>query len=241
MLLEGNISVKAALLSPYRKVNKILIDIKKRGKDSGFIIFKAKEQNVPIEYLSREEIDSLASGKTHGGLLAEVEERTYQDITDVIDDTFIAYVEGIEDPFNFGYIIRSLYAAGCTCIITNERNWSNAATTVTKASAGANEYMKHITTTAVEKTIKDLQNLGFNIIAAARDDTAIEMYDYDFTNKVCICIGGEKRGLSKDILEQSNQHVYIPYNTDFKNALNAVAATTILSFEVVRQRRVSHP
>lgn len=241
MLLEGNISVKAALLSPYRNVKKIIVDKKKKSKDSGYIIFKAKEQGVPVESITREEIDKMASGKTHGGMLAEVEDRIYQNVYDIKNDDFVAFVEGIEDPFNFGYIIRSLYAAGCSCIITNERNWSNAATTVTKASAGASEYIKHITTSNVANTLNELQTAGFEVVAAARDDHAIEMYDYDFNKKVCICIGGEKRGLTKDVLELSNQHVYIPYNTDFKNALNAVAASTILSFEILRQRRANTP
>ncbi|MFV0381922.1 MAG: TrmH family RNA methyltransferase [Breznakia sp.] len=239
-ILEGNISVKAALLSPYRLVEKILIDEKKRTRDTTFIMRKAKEARVEVYYETREKIDALASGYSHGGMLAYVHERQYQEIHDLADDiNFFAFVEGIEDPYNFAYILRSLYAAGCQAIITNERNWSNAANVLAKASAGASEYLAHICTANSSETLSTLKKQNIAIVCAMRDDQAIELYDYNFKQAVCICIGGEKRGLSKDILKLSNQNVYIPYRSNFRNALNASSATTILAFEIVRQRK--HP
>lgn len=238
MLFEGNISVKAALLSPFREVTRILVDKNKKDRDTNYILKKAQEQNISIEYTTRESIDEITTGKTHGGLVAYVEERTYQDIEDYIDNsTFFAVIEGIEDPYNFGYVLRSLYAAGCSAVITSNRNWSNAANVVAKASAGASEYLPHICTERFSETLSTLKENGVQIICSMRDDHAIELYDYDFTQPICICIGGEKRGLSKDILHASDQNVFIPYNSDFRNALNAVSATTILAFEIVRQRK----
>lgn len=238
MLFEGNISVKAALLSPFREVTRILVDEDKKDRDTNYILRKANEQNILIEYTTRESIDEITTGKTHGGLVAYVEDRTYQDIKDYTkNSTFFAVIEGIEDPYNFGYVLRSLYAAGCNVVITSNRNWSNAANVVAKASAGASEYLPHICTEHFSETLSTLKENDIQIICSMRDDSAIELYNYDFAQPVCICIGGEKRGLSKDILQASNQNVYIPYNSDFKNALNAVSATTILAFEIVRQRK----
>jgi len=240
MLFEGNISVKAALLSPYRKVNKILVDKSKKNRDTRFILNKAIESSIPIEYTSREYINECSSGNTHGGIIAYVEDRTYQNIEDCLSNvSFFALVEGIEDPYNFGYILRSLYAAGCSGIITSNRNWSNAASVVTKASAGASEYLPHICTEDFTATLTTLKNNNIPIVCSMREDGAIALYDYDFKQPVCICIGGEKRGLSKEVTQLSNKSVYIPYNSDFKNALNAVSATTILAFEIVRQRKSS--
>ncbi|MDF9824969.1 23S rRNA (guanosine2251-2'-O)-methyltransferase [Breznakia sp. PF5-3] len=238
MIFEGNISVKSALLSPHREVVKLFVDKSKKDRDTKFILRKAQEQNIEVVYCERQEIDKLAQGSTHGGLLCEVGKRTYQDLDDIIKEhSFIALVEGIEDPYNFGYIIRSLYAAGCDGIITNERNWSNAANVVAKASAGASEYIAHVSSSSLEHDIKQLRTKGIAIVCALRDDTAIEMYDYNFKKPVCICIGGEKRGLSKIITSHSDQNVFIPYNSEFKNALNAVSATTILAYELIRQRK----
>ncbi|MEG1732809.1 MAG: RNA methyltransferase substrate-binding domain-containing protein [Longicatena sp.] len=141
-IVEGNISVKAALLANKRPIEKIIVDEKKRDKDTSYILRKAKELGVLIESVDRTIIDSLAQGKTHGGLLAVCGEREFQSLNDVIkkEDVFLALVEGIEDPFNFGYVLRSLYAAGCDGVIIPPRNWTSAASVVTKSSAGASEY-----------------------------------------------------------------------------------------------------
>lgn len=239
-LLEGKISVKAALASPYRIVKEILIDDKKKDRDTTFIMHRAKEANIVIKRCKREEIDVLCEGKTHGGIAAYVEERTFQKIDEVLNDKgFLALIEGVEDPFNFGYILRSLYAAGCDGIIMPERNWTSAASTLAKSSAGASELLKMVVSNDFEETLQILKKHNYKIVCANRNDHSIEMYDYDFTQKVCICIGGEKRGLSKIIEENSDQDVYIPYNTDFRNALSAASASTILAFEIMRQRRTN--
>lgn len=237
-LLEGKISVKAAIASPQREVKEIIIEDKKRDRDTSFILHRAKEANIEVKRMKREEIDALCEGKTHGGIVAYVEERNFQSIEEIIcENGFIALIEGVEDPFNFGYILRSLYAAGCDGIILPQRNWTSAAGTLAKSSAGASEMMKMHVSEDFKETLTTLKQHGYNIVCANRNDHSIEMYDYDFTQKVCICIGGEKRGLSKIIEEESDQDVYIPYNTDFRNALSAASASTILAFEIMRQRR----
>lgn len=237
-IFEGKISVKAALFSPYRNVDKIIIDNNKKDRDTSFIIRKAKERNVPIELKAREEIDALCEGKTHGGIIALCGDRSYQDMDELLNEhSFIAIVEGVEDPFNFGFVLRSLYAAGVDGIIMPPRNWTSAASTLAKSSAGASESLKMVISEDMGATLQTLKANDIKIVCANRDDNAMEMYDYDFKQKVCICIGGEKRGLSKIILNASDQDVYIPYQNDFKNALSAASASTILAYEVLRQRR----
>ncbi|NCC55554.1 MAG: RNA methyltransferase, partial [Erysipelotrichia bacterium] len=143
----------------------------------------------------------------------------------------------VEDPFNFGFVLRSLYAAGVDAIIMPPRNWTSAASTLAKSSAGASEYLNMVISEDIENTLLYLKQHHFQIVCANRDAKAIEMYDYDYTQKICICIGGEKRGLSKSVLKHSDQNVYIPYQNDFRNALSAASASTILAYEVLRQRK----
>lgn len=237
-LLEGKISVKAALASSFREVKEIIIDEKKKDRDCAYIIRKAKENNIIVTRKKREDIDCLCEGNTHGGVVAYVEERSFSKLEDVLcENGFIAFIEGVEDPFNFGYILRSLYAAGCNAILLPPRNWTSAATILARSSAGASELMHMIVCEDMEATLQTLKANKYKIVCANRNDHAIEMYDYDFNQSVCICIGGEKRGLSKVIEKNSDQDVYIPYNNDFKNALSAASASTILAFEILRQRK----
>lgn len=233
-LVEGNISVKACLLANRREVFEIYVDKKKKDKDTYYILKQAELRNVPVIQKTREEIETLAEGKTHGGMIAFVGERTYQQIED-IENPFYAVIEGIEDPFNFGYICRSLYAAGCHGLIVPTRNYSTAVTTVTKSSAGASEYINIIPSDDIASLIASLQNKGIKLYCAMRND-AIVYTKADYRKGCILALGGEKRGLSKQILELSDQNIFIEYANDFRNALNGASATSIIAFEVLRQR-----
>lgn len=236
-IVEGNISVKAVLLAGVREVTKIIVDVKKKDKDISFILRKATEKKIPIEKVSREEIDALADGKTHGGLLAYCKERRFSQLHEIVqkEDVFLAMVEGIEDPFNFGYILRTLYAAGCDGVIIPPRNWTSAATVVTRASAGASEYIPLLVADDMKQLLQELKAHNITLVCAQRSD-AISLYDYQFPKRTCIAIGGEMRGLSKLVLSHSEQNLYIPYRQDFRNAMTAAASTAIFAFEMVRQR-----
>lgn len=236
-ILEGNISVKAAILAGKRKVFKLYVDRKKKDKDTTYILHRAKERHIPITYTSREEIDEIASGKTHGGLIAVCGPRSYDSLEKLLPkkELFLALAEGVEDPFNFGSILRTLYAAGCDGVLVGKRNWSSAAGVVGKASAGASEYINLIEVEDMETCMKQLQKHNVHIVCAMRSD-AISLYDYTFPKRFLIAIGGEMRGLSKPVLQHSDQNLYIPYRSDFRNALGAAASTAIFGFEIVRQK-----
>ena len=149
---------------------------------------------------------------------------------------FLAILEGIEDPFNFAYALRTLYAAGCSGVLLNERNWAHQDGLIAKSSAGASEYIRLIDCKDMENTLEICKEKGCTLYCAMRKD-AIEMYDADYTKPFILAIGGEKRGLSKIVLNQSDQNIMIPYANDFKNALNASSAVAAVAFEVVRQRK----
>ena len=150
-------------------------------------------------------------------------------------EVFLALAEGVEDPFNFGSILRTLYAAGCDGVLVGKRNWSSAAGVVGKSSAGASEYINLIEVEDMETCMQTLQANNVKIVCAMRAD-AISLYDYQFPNRFLIAIGGEMRGLSKPVLNHSDQNVYIPYRSEFKNALGAAASAAIFGFEIVRQK-----
>lgn len=236
-IVEGNISVKAVLLANMRSVSRILVDAKKKDRDTAFILRKAQEQHIQIEKKQRDELHAIAQGKTHGGLLALCGERKFQDISSIIEkrDVFLCLVEGIEDPFNFGYVLRSLYAAGCDGVIIPPRNWTTAASVVTKSSAGASEYLNLIVADDMATELQQMKARGIHFVCGHRNH-AISLYEYSFPKRVCIAIGGELRGLSKQVQQQSDQNIFIPYDQNFKNAMTAAASTAIIAFELLRQK-----
>lgn len=238
MILEGNVSVKAAVLGGKRNVTKIMADRLKHDKDTSFILHQAENRGILIERRSREEIDAIASGRTHGGLIAEASERTYQKTEEVLQkkDPFFAIVEGVEDPFNLGYVIRSLYSAGCDGLFLDQRNWQNAESVILKSSAGAFEYLDIIMSEDLCADIRKMKQKGIRTYAAMRKD-AVEYFDADLKRPLLVAIGGEMRGLSSSVRREIETNIYIPYANDFRNALNASGAVAAIAFEVMRQNR----
>lgn len=236
-ILEGNISVKAAILANKRNVTHLYVDKKKKDKDTDFILRKATALHISITKTSRDVIDDLAQGKTHGGLVALCEDRTYTTLSSFIHKPtlFLGLVEGVEDPFNFGYVLRSLYAAGCDAVIIPPRNWTTAAGVVAKASAGASEYMELIIADDMDALLNQLKQEHISLVCGLRSDDAISLYSYTFPKRCCIAIGGELRGLSKVVQNASDQNIFIPYANDFRNAMTAASSTSIIAFERLRQ------
>ena len=238
MLLEGNVSVKAAILGNHRKVEKLYYDKHKNDKDLNFILHRAKEKGIPCMPLDREEINAMATGRTHGGLVAEASPRVYQELSECMHGKtpFLVLLEGVEDPFNLGYIIRTLYSAGCDGLILPRHDWASAESTIAKSSAGAFEYMNIVMSDDLPQLVKDIKKQGVKTYAAMRKD-AITYLEADYRKPSLIAIGGEMRGLSSAVRNEIEQNIYIPYANDFRNALNAASAAAVLSFEVYRQRR----
>ena len=143
MIIEGAIAVKAALNSRYRKVYKIYIAEDKHTSDVSYITQQAYTNRLTVERCSKEKIDELATGKTHGGIIADVEPRKFQAITSLLakEKPFLALIEGVEDSYNLGYIMRSLYAFGCDGIVLPKRDWNFEDATMIKSSAGASEFI----------------------------------------------------------------------------------------------------
>ena len=238
MLLEGNVSVKAAILGNHRKVEKLYYDKHKNDKDLNFILHRAKEKGIPCMPLEREEINSMATGRTHGGLVAQAGPRVYQELSECMHGKtpFLVLLEGVEDPFNLGYIIRTLYSADCDGLILPRHDWASAESTIVKSSAGAFEYMNIVMSDNLPQLVKDIKKQGIKTYAAMRKD-AITYLEADYQKPSLIAIGGEMRGLSSAVRNEIEQNIYIPYANDFRNALNAASAAAVLSFEVYRQRR----
>ena len=238
MILEGSISVKAAILGNRRNVSELYVDEKRRDKESAFIIARAEAAGIPVYRIARSEIDALASGKTHGGILCEAGPRVYDDLSVLSDaaNPFLVVLEGVEDPFNLGYVIRALYSGGCTGLVIGSRSWESADAVILKSSAGAYDCLPIVMSEDPASVIASCRARGIHAYAAMRRD-AKPCYEMDFTGPVLLAIGGEMRGLSASVLKECEANIYIPYANDFRNALNAAGASAVLGFEVLRQRR----
>ena len=139
-------------------------------------------------------------------------------------------LEGIEDPFNFGYALRSLYAFGVDGVILPKRNWMSAAPIVCRSSAGASE-MCEIYSVECEDALDHMKSLGATVIATAKENSSpIAQIDINFP--LLLIIGGEKRGISKKILSKADAIARIDYANNFNSSLSAASAAAILGYEI---------
>lgn len=237
MIIEGSLSVKAALKGNNREVLEVIIDSKKKDKDTSYIKRITIENNVKLTLSSREDIEKITVGKSHGGVIARVNSRRYQSLESCFKlNPFVVIIEGIEDPFNLGYAFRSLYSAGCTGVIINKRDWTNSEPTILKSSAGAFDFINIHQSDDLKEVIDYAKSKNCLCLSAMRKD-AIPYFDVDYKQPILLAVGGEMRGLSKVVLDNIDKNIYIPYGNDFRNALNASSAIAVLGYEVLRQRR----
>lgn len=234
-LVWGTISTKAILEEGKRKAFELFVNSKKRSRDIAYIIAIAKQKGIPVTFCSKETMNEMAPN--NGGVILKTETRTFPKLSHETQlDGLCVYISGVEDPYNLGSISRTLYAAGASLMIIQDRDWSNATSTLMRSSAGAWERLNIVTISQDEQLIEVAEYQGRDICSAARDDQAKSLFDCQLANNLLLCIGGAMRGLSSRILNASSEHYYIPYGREFKNALDSVSATSVFSFYWMNQQ-----
>jgi len=233
MIIEGAIAVKAAVLNGKRDIVKVYIDKDKKTKDFNFIRKSVRNKGILLLEWERSQIESLASGKSHGGILAEVSERK----DDVFSNGDIFYLDGIEDPFNLGYSMRTLYALGVENLLLSPWERSSMEGQLLKSSAGAYDMLKVKTAKDPYTEIKSFKEMGYHIYGLYRGQDSKDIFDTVFAEKALFLLGGEKRGISAQLLELCDETLYISYGSDFRNALNASGALDVTVTLLRNQRR----
>ena len=144
-------------------------------------------------------------------------------------------LDGIEDPYNFGYSLRSIYASGADGIILPPRNWLSASGVVARASAGASELLSlYVSEPAF--AVDFFKSKGYKVVCADKPNS-VSIYDADLTKPIFLIVGGEKRGIRASVLEKADEIVRIDYGRDFNASLSAASASTVIAYEIFRQNR----
>lgn len=233
MIIEGAIAVKAALQNKKREIFKVYIDKDKKTKDFNYIRKLIRQNGVEVFECERSYLETILTGKSHGGIGADVSERR----EDEFDDSDIFFLDGIEDPFNLGYCLRTLYAMGVKNVLLNKRNYSQMEGQLLKSSAGAYDMINIALCQEPLKMITSLKEKGYYLYGLYRGEQAKDIFDVRFADKALFILGGEKRGISGDLLDLCDDHLYISYGSDFRNALNASAALDVVVTLLRSQRR----
>lgn len=244
-ILEGMSSISALLQAMQledhpndRRIRCVMVDItKKRSKSREIAFLKSQSatHGFDIHFLPTEQIQEMALGNSHGGILAECTARTLPPLSAeaLAENGVYYYLEGVEDPYNFGYALRSLYASGADGVVVPPRNWMGAAGVVARSSAGASERIP-LYVSEVSDAIDIFHAKGYTVICAGIRDS-VSLFDTNLQKPLLVILGGEKRGISKVALEASDAVVRIDYGTEFRGSLSTAAAAAVFGFEIFRQ------
>lgn len=249
IILGGFVSLKSVIESKSRQIYKIYLEKDRYDKimKSNLRIPEQRQYNsimncgADVEFLEKEQFEALMPNSNAGGIAAEVGERQFNSVEEILNipNGYIAVLDGIEDPFNFAYALRSLYAAGVDAVILPERNFFSASDTVIRSSAGASELIKACCVDDLTITCKTLKEKGYLLAATAKNEKAKDLYRCNIKKPFCLIFGGEKRGIKKEILDLCDFCIKIKYPNNCHYSLPACSAISIISFECARKFEMS--
>jgi len=204
------------------------------------VLTLAEQSSVPIRRVSDEELDRDSGGSSHQGVVAEVAERQPLGLEELIDDAqarppaLIVVLDGIEDPQNFGAILRSVDAVGAHGVVRQTRHSAPVGGAANKASAGALAHVKIADVVNVARAVEELKEAGIWTVGLAGD--APQTYDrMDLKLPTAIVLGAEGTGLRRLVRERCDFLARIPM-LGHVGSLNVSVAAGVVLYEIVRQR-----
>ena len=228
MLVYGRNVAKEMLQKP-EKVKKVTLIKDFSDKEILSLLEKTKTK---VEYLNKSEFSKFDKF-SHQGIILDIEDFEYSDLDEFLDvpNSKIVILDHLEDPHNFGAIIRTCEAAGILGIIIPKDRAVEVNSTVMKTSAGALSNMKIAKVTNLVNTIDILKDNGYWIVGTAMKGT-VDYRDIDYTGKIALVIGNEGNGMSKSVQESCDYIAEIPMFGKI-NSLNASVAAGIMIYEVI--------
>lgn len=216
------------------KINKIYLSEKFNDKE---ILDLIRKNNIKVSFVKNYELDKKVEG-LHQGIVMEIDDvktYSYDEIIPNIkkENPVIVMLDHLEDPHNFGAIIRTSEALGVDAIIIPTDRSVKVNSTVVKTSVGAIEYIPIIRVVNLNDTIRKLKDDGYWIIATDMDGEDYTKIDYNMP--VCIVIGNEGKGISRMVSENSDIIASIPMKGKI-NSLNASVSCAIVLSHIMKDR-----
>ena len=199
----------------------------------------AKEQAVPVKWVPKQKLDTLSDGGVHQGIVLGITPYEYLSLEDLLAKNtseaapFLLILDSLEDPHNFGSILRTADASGVSGVIIPKHRSVGITPVVTKASTGAVEYVPIARVTNLAQSIKQLKDAGYWIFGTDMEGTDYRQWKVE--GPIALIIGNEGKGMSAGLKKEVDEMLTIPM-TGHVQSLNAGVAAGLLMYEVFRKR-----
>jgi 23S rRNA (guanosine2251-2'-O)-methyltransferase len=209
------------------------------------LIALAEQLGVPIRHVDGRELDAMAHGASHGGVLAvatALPRMNGDQLLDLIDQTttppLLLLIEGVDDARNLGFIIRTAEATGATALLIKKHLWDFDPVEVARPASGAYERLPLVQIDTVDP-LRQLQRRGIRLLGCL-PGVKRAIYQTDLRRPVCLALGGEKRGLSGAVRDICDRFVTIP-TIGGASSLSLSHASAMVLGEAFRQRTEPAP
>ena len=214
------------------------------GRDAGRLAeVRALAQQAGVQVASVElaQLDRLAEGERHQGVVAEIVPRAGDPETQLEEALeaagpvpLLLVLDGVQDPHNLGACLRSADAAGVAAVIVPRDRAAGLTPVVRKVAAGAAESVPLVAVVNLARTLRELKERGLWLVGT--DDAADKtLYEADLKGPLGLVMGSEGEGMRRLTRECCDQLVSIPM-AGAVESLNVSVATGVALFEAVRQR-----
>ena len=232
MLVYGR-NVVNEILNSKTKIYKVFLDNNFNDQE---ILRKIDKLNLKKFHVDKNKIDKMCSNSANQGIALDIEEFEYLTIESIVKDenaNFVVMLDSLEDPHNFGAIIRTCECAGVDYIIIPKNRSVSVNSTVYKTSSGALNNVKIVEVVNLANTISKLQDLGYWVYGAEANGVDFRTVKYD--GKTCLVVGSEGHGLKQIVANTCDQIISLPMKGKI-NSLNASVAGGILIYEMMKYK-----
>jgi 23S rRNA (guanosine2251-2'-O)-methyltransferase len=240
--VEGRQAVRELLLGGRRKVYEIVVSAElDRSEVIGDILDLAAELRVPVNEVGRSKLDALSHTDAPQGVVARAAELPESSLDALCAaqegrPPFLLAVDGVTDPGNLGALLRIAECAGVTGVLLPRHRAVHVTPTVTKASAGAIEYLDMALVGGLPTAIESMKAAGVWVVGLdAAGETAVHDLDLGGSG-VCLVLGAEGKGLSRLVRQRCDLIASIPLHGRLAS-LNVASAGAVACYEIARRRQ----
>jgi len=234
-------AVQAALDFSADKIKYIWVDNQRQDKRLLPLLKQLQARHLPVEKVDRKRLDKLTDGKSHQGIVAEVElpdihsEEELKHIVSTMESMpFFLVLDQVQDPHNLGACLRSADAAGVHGIIITKDNSAGITPTVCKVASGAAETVPVYQVTNLSRTLRWLKEQNIWIVGST-GDTDQSIFNTDLNMPLALVMGTEGTGMRRLTQEQCDFLVKIPMVGQVES-LNVSVAAGVMIYEAFKQR-----
>jgi 23S rRNA (guanosine2251-2'-O)-methyltransferase len=244
LTLYGIHPVLEALKKRPRAFHRLFISRESGREDFTQIVSLARAAKINTALVTIKELAQMCRSEQHQGVVAEVEPLPLLTIEDVIPlwkdsggKALFLILDSIQDPQNFGSLVRSSYCCGATAVIFPKDRSAVITGTVAKASSGAVEHLPLCQVVNIAATVEILKKEGVWIVGTT-PRAEKSLYEFDFNLDMALVIGGEGKGMRQLVSKKCDFSISIPMKGGL-DSLNASVAGAVVLFEIMRQRSAS--